>query len=107
MLNFFFRFHLLQKLALDFDIIKISEVDFDKAMENLVPSTHRIQDQSQSPLIPRLRPTSPLKEAKKNMTQVETKVCVFFSHQRPLLAFFVSGTSRRLIHFLISYGLLL
>ena len=56
MLIFFFRFHLLQKLALDFDIIKISEVDFDKAMENLVPSTHRIQDQSQSPLIPRLRP---------------------------------------------------
>ena len=25
-------------------------------METLVPSTHRIQDQSQSPLIPRLRP---------------------------------------------------
>ena len=30
-----------QKLALDFDQIKIDERDFDKAMETLVPSTHR------------------------------------------------------------------
>ena len=45
-----------QKLALDFEQIKINELDFDKAMETLVPSTHRIQDQSLSPLLPRLRP---------------------------------------------------
>ncbi len=45
-----------QKLALDFDQIKITNVDFELAMERLVPSTHRIQDQCQSPLVPRLRP---------------------------------------------------
>ena len=45
-----------RKLALDFEQIKINEADFDKAMETLVPSTHRIQEQSQSPLLPRLRP---------------------------------------------------
>lgn len=45
-----------QKLALDFDQIKINETDFKVAMDKLVPSTHRIQDQSQSPLVPRLRP---------------------------------------------------
>ena len=45
-----------QKLALDFDQIQIKEGDFCQAMDKLVPSTHRIQDQSQSPLVPRLRP---------------------------------------------------
>ena len=45
-----------QKLALDFDQIQIKEADFCQAMEKLVPSTHRIQDQSASPLLPRLRP---------------------------------------------------
>merc|ERR1719232_42963 len=45
-----------QKLALNFDEIKITEVDFVEAMSRLVPSTHRIQDQSQSPLVPRIRP---------------------------------------------------
>ena len=45
-----------QKLSLDFDQIKISEADFVEAMCRMVPSTHRIQDQSQSPLVPRLRP---------------------------------------------------
>merc|ERR1719447_2696327 len=45
-----------QKLALDFDQIRITEADFVEAMCRLVPSTHRIQDQSQSPLVPRLRP---------------------------------------------------
>ena len=44
------------KLALDFDQIRITEADFVEAMCRLVPSTHRIQDQSQSPLVPRLRP---------------------------------------------------
>jgi SpoVK/Ycf46/Vps4 family AAA+-type ATPase len=45
-----------QKLELDFEQININEADFDKAMERMVPSTHRIQDQFQSPLVPRLRP---------------------------------------------------
>ena len=43
-------------MALDFDQIRITEVDFAEAMCRLVPSTHRIQDQSQSPLLPRIRP---------------------------------------------------
>lgn len=55
-----------QKLALDFDQIKITETDFSGAMERLVPSTHRIQDQSQSPLIPQLRPL---------LGQAVTQVC--------------------------------
>ena len=41
---------------MDFDQIRITEADFVEAMCRLVPSTHRIQDQSQSPLVPRLRP---------------------------------------------------
>ncbi len=45
-----------QKLALDFDQIRIGEQDFDKAMEKMVPSTHRIQDQAQYPLAPTMRP---------------------------------------------------
>lgn len=45
-----------QKLALDFGQIQIREADFFKAMERMVPSTHRIQDQCQAPLTPQIRP---------------------------------------------------
>ena len=45
-----------QKLALDMQQIVINEEDFGKAMKTTIPSTHRIQDQNQSPLPPAIRP---------------------------------------------------
>ena len=45
-----------KKLALDLQQILVGEVDFFKAMKTMIPSTHRIQDQSQVPLSPEIRP---------------------------------------------------
>ena len=45
-----------QKLALKIDEIVIKEADFQKAMRSMVPSTHRIQGQNQSPLPISIRP---------------------------------------------------
>jgi len=45
-----------QKLALDLQQVSINEEDFFKAMETTIPSTHRIEDQSQWPLAPEIRP---------------------------------------------------
>ena len=38
------------------DQIVIGEGDFEKAMRSMTPSTHRVQDQIQSPLPPEMRP---------------------------------------------------
>merc|ERR1719357_1700314 len=45
-----------KKLALDLQQMLVGEVDFFKAMKTMIPSTHRIQDQSQVPLSPEIRP---------------------------------------------------
>ena len=45
-----------QKLAIQVDDISINDQDFFKAMKTMVPSTHRVQDQNQSPLPSTVRP---------------------------------------------------
>ncbi|QQP39744.1 ATPase family_ AAA domain containing 2B (Silurana), partial [Caligus rogercresseyi] len=46
----------MEKLRVDFETIHVLQEDFEKAMRSVVPSSHRIADQFQSPLPPHVRP---------------------------------------------------
>ncbi|CAB4059270.1 ATAD2 [Lepeophtheirus salmonis] len=45
-----------EKLNVDFQKIQVVKEDFDKAIKNMIPSSHRIADQFQSPLPLHIRP---------------------------------------------------